>query len=299
MKKLAFRGCYTALVTPFSSGRLDLIGFKKNLAFQLRHKVAGVLVAGSTGESPTLSAEEWETLVATAVGMCAGRVPVMAGAGTNSTARSVAQVRLARQLGVDAVLVVAPYYNKPTPEGLYRHFRTVAEATDLPVMLYNIPPRSVVNVSPALIERLAGDCPNVVAVKEASGSLDNSTEIIQRLGSRVTVMSGDDSLTLPILAVGGTGVVSVVSNVVPADVQRLVNLFATGRTREAGVLHRRLYPLVRAMFIETNPGPVKAAMGMLGMPAGKPRLPLVPPIEANRKAIRRALHNYGLACVER
>jgi len=287
-------GCITALVTPFKAGRLDVSGFKANLKFQLSNRVNGLLACGSTGEAPNLTEAEYEKVLGTTVAAAKGRVPVLAGAGTNSTAKSVIQARRARQLGADALLVVAPYYNKPTQEGLYRHFRTIAEAVAMPVVVYNIPPRSVVNIQPATIERLSRDCPHIVAVKEASGNIDQSTEIIQRCGDRIAVLSGDDSLTLPILAVGGKGVISVVSNIVPLDTANLIEHYAAGRTVAAAGMHRMLYPLIKALFIETNPTPVKYAMGLIGMAAGEPRLPLVPPTPENQKAITRALRAYGL-----
>jgi 4-hydroxy-tetrahydrodipicolinate synthase len=294
-----FSGCITALVTPFKGARLDTTGLRRNIRFQLKNRVSGLLACGSTGEAPNLSEAEWERVLATVVTEAKGRVPVMAGAGTNSTAKSVKQAKHARQLGADSILVVAPYYNKPTQEGLYRHFRTIAEAVDLPVVVYNIPPRSVVNILPGTIERLANDCLNIKAVKEASGNVDQSSEILMRCGDRVTVMSGDDSLTLPILAVGGRGVISVVSNIVPHDVARMVDYYRAGKAELAADLHRKLFPLIKAMFIETNPSPVKAAMAMLGMAAGEPRLPLVPPTEASMKVIRQALSDYGLPVARR
>jgi 4-hydroxy-tetrahydrodipicolinate synthase len=222
-----------------------------------------------------------------------GRVPIMGGATSNSTADAVAK---AKEIAgrVDVILSASPYYNKPTQEGLYRHFRSIAEAVELPIIVYNIPPRSVVNILPATIERMAKDCSNIVAVKEASGSLDQSSEIIQRCGNRVTVVSGDDSLTLPILAVGGKGVISVVSNIAPLDVSKMIEYYLAGKVELAAGMHRKLFPLIKAMFIETNPTPVKAAMNMLNMAAGEPRLPLVAPTEASRKAIRQALVDYGL-----
>jgi 4-hydroxy-tetrahydrodipicolinate synthase len=262
--------------------------------FQLRNHVSGVLVAGSTGEAPTLTEAEWERSVIAVKRVVGRRAQVIAGAGTNSTVRSVRQTKRAEALGADAVLVVAPYYNKPTQEGLYRHFRAVADSVEIPVIVYNIPPRSVVNILPATIERLAKDCRNIVAVKEASGSLDQTTEIVQRCGDRVTVLSGDDSLTLPILSVGGKGVISVVSNIVPFDVAKLVEHYFAGEVELAAGLHRKLFPLIKAMFVESNPTPVKTAMDMLGMAAGEPRLPLVPPSAENLKTIRQALLAYGL-----
>ncbi|MEO0069130.1 MAG: 4-hydroxy-tetrahydrodipicolinate synthase [candidate division WOR-3 bacterium] len=288
-----FSGCITALITPFKNGDLDIEGLKYNIHFQIEAGVSGVLACGSTGESPTLSETEWERVIETAVKQGKGKVKVIAGAGTNSTEKSIKQIKKAEQLGADAVLVVAPYYNKPTQEGLYRHFRACAGATKLPVILYNIPPRSVVNILPATIERLAKDCPNIVAVKEASGSLDQSSEIVIRCGDRITVLSGDDSLTLPILGVGGKGVISVVSNIVPGDVEGMVQDYLNGKVEKAQERHRKLFPLIKALFIETNPIPIKAAMKLLGMPAGEPRLPLCPLSKENEPVLRRALENYG------
>jgi 4-hydroxy-tetrahydrodipicolinate synthase len=291
---MSLSGCITALVTPFRGARLDIAGLRSNVRFQLKNRVSGLLVNGSTGEVPNLSSNEWGRSLAAVVEETHGRVKVIVGAGTNSTAKSIKQAKRAAALGADALLVVAPYYNKPTQEGLYRHFRAIAEVVDLPVIVYNIPPRSVVNILPATIERMARDCRNIVAVKEASGSLDQSSEIIQRCGNRVTVLSGDDSLTLPILAVGGKGVISVVSNIAPLDVSKMIEYYLAGKVELAAGMHRKLFPLIKAMFIETNPTPVKAAMSMLNMAAGEPRLPLVAPSEANQKAIRQALIDYGL-----
>lgn len=291
---MALSGCITALVTPFKGARLDTAGLRANIRFQLKNRVSGLLVNGSTGEAPNLSQAEWERNLAAVVAEVRGRVKVVAGAGTNSTAKSIQQAKRAAALRADTLLVVAPYYNKPTQEGLYRHFRAIAEAVDLPVIVYNIPTRSVVNILPATIERLARDCRNIVAVKEASGSLDQSSEIVQRCGNRVTVLSGDDSLTLPILSVGGRGVISVVSNIAPLDVAKMIDYYLAGKVELAAGMHRKLFPLIKAMFIETNPTPVKAAMSMLNMAAGGPRLPLVPPTEASQAAIRQALLDYGL-----
>ncbi|MBN2536853.1 4-hydroxy-tetrahydrodipicolinate synthase, partial [candidate division WOR-3 bacterium] len=192
---LMFQGCTTALVTPFRGRRLDVAGLRRNVRFQVKGGVAGLLAAGSTGEAAALSDSEWERVVAAVVAESRGRVPVMAGCGTNNTARSVPRLKLARKLGADASLVVAPYYVKPTQEGLYRHFRVLHDAVDLPMVLYNIPGRSAVNVLPATVERLARDCPRLVAVKEASGSVDQASEILARCGDRLAVLSGDDSLT--------------------------------------------------------------------------------------------------------
>jgi len=289
-----FSGCITALVTPFRNGRLHVSGLRKNVRFQLRGGVGGLLVAGSTGETASLSLGEWERAVSVVVEEAGGKVPVMVGAGTNSTAKSIRTVKKAKRLGADAVLVVAPYYVKPTQEGFYRHYRAIAENVDLPVVVYNIPGRSAANIEPATIERLARDCPGIVAVKEASGSLDQASDIVVRSGKRLTLLSGDDSLTLPLLSIGALGVISVVSNIVPQDVAEMVRAYRRGDTAKARAIHLRLFPLIRAMFLETNPIPVKAAMEMLGMAAGEPRLPLCGPTEGSRRELTRALRGYGL-----
>ncbi|MFO7638798.1 MAG: 4-hydroxy-tetrahydrodipicolinate synthase [bacterium] len=287
-------GCVTALVTPFRAGRLDVPGLRRNVRCQLAGGVSGLLAAGSTGESAALSEAEFDRVVGTVVREAEGRVPVMVGVGTNSTAKSLERLHRARALGADSLLAVAPYYVKPTQEGLYLHFRALAEAAGLPLVVYNIPGRSAVNVLPATVERLARDCPNVVAVKEASGSVDQATEIVARCGDRLAVLSGDDSLTLPIMAAGGRGVISVTSNVVPAEVSRMVAAFLAGNPAEATGLHLHLFPLTKALFVETNPIPVKAALEMLGMAAGEPRLPLTPLSAAGREVVRTALRRHGL-----
>jgi 4-hydroxy-tetrahydrodipicolinate synthase len=287
-------GCTTALITPFKNGRLDVKGLRSNVRFQVESGVAGVLVCGSTGEAAALSPREWELAVSVVIEEAKGKVKVVVGAGTNSTRKSIDAVRLARRLGADSVLVVAPYYVKPSQEGIYRHYRAVSEAVSIPLVVYNIPGRSMVNIEPATIERLAADCPRIVAAKEASGNIDQATEIIVRCGDRLTVLSGDDSLTLPILSVGGKGVVSVAGNIVPDAVCTLIARHMVGAIDEAAAIHRRLYPLIKALFIETNPVPVKAAMDMLGMAAGEPRLPLCGPTSSNRKHIRAALRAFGL-----
>jgi len=289
-----FTGCITALVTPFQQGRLDLPGLRANVRFQVENQADGLLVGGSTGEAASLSQKEWEQAAAAVIREARGRVPVLVGAGTNSTHKSVDQVKRAKQLGAGGVLIVAPYYVKPTQEGLYRHFRTIADEVDIPIVVYNIPGRTAANIQPVTIERLAKDCPRIVAVKEASGILDQSTEIINRCGDRLAVLSGDDSLTLPILSVGGKGVISVVSNIVPQDVAAMVTHFRNGEAKAALRLHHKLYPLIKAMFVETNPIPVKAAMNMLGMAAGVPRLPLTPLSDDGRRLVNKALLAYGL-----
>jgi 4-hydroxy-tetrahydrodipicolinate synthase len=289
-----FRGSFTALVTPFEGEQLDVAGLQRNIEFQLRNGTSGLVACGSTGETPTLSPEERETVIATTVAAVAKKVPVVAGTGTNSTARTIDLTRRAEELGVDAALVASPYYSKPTQEGLYRHFRAVSESVKMPLMLYNIPSRTGVNILPATLERILRDSPNVKAVKEAAGSVDQASEIILRCGERLTLLSGDDSLTLPMIAVGAKGVVSVISNIVPKDVAQLCEDMLNSRTAEALALHQRLLPLTRALFVESNPIPVKTAMHMLGMPAGDLRLPLCEPSERSKEVIEAALRKYGL-----
>jgi len=289
-----FRGSFTALVTPFKDEQLDVAGLQKNIEFQLRNGTSGLVACGSTGETPTLSPDEWETVIATTVAAVNKKVPVVAGTGTNSTAKTIDLTRRAEDLGVAAALVASPYYNKPTQEGLYRHFRAVSESVGIPLMLYNIPGRTGVNILPETFERVCRDCPGVKAVKEAAGNVDQASEIILRCGERLTLLSGDDSLTLPMMAVGAKGVVSVLSNIVPKDVAQLCDHMLNSRVADALVLHQRLLPLAKALFVESNPIPVKTAMHMLGMPSGPLRLPLCEPSEASKKVIEEALRKYGL-----
>lgn len=289
-----FKGLIVALVTPFKGGKLDLDGLKRNIEFLLKHKTSGLVPCGTTGESPTLTSDEWEAVIATTVKGVNKKAVVIAGTGTNSTEKSVKLTKRAEELGADAALVVSPYYNKPTQEGLYRHFRTVADSVNIPIVVYNIPGRTGVNMLPKTFLRLVKDCKNIVAVKEAAGSLDQVSEIIALCGERLTVLSGDDSLTLPMLAVGAKGVISVVANIVPQDVAIMVENFFAKKIDEAIRLHLKLFPLVKSMFIETNPIPIKAAMDLLGMPAGEPRLPLCPPAPENLEVIKKSLKDYGL-----
>jgi 4-hydroxy-tetrahydrodipicolinate synthase len=289
-----FSGSLTALITPFRDGRIDTAGLTRNIEFQLAHGTSGLVPCGTTGESPTLTHEEWQEVIRTTVSAARKLVPVVAGTGANDTRKTIALTQEAEQLGADGALVVSPYYNKPTQEGLFRHFRAVCESVRIPIVIYNIPGRTGVNILPETIERIAQACPNFTAVKEATGSIDQASDILLRCGKQVSVLSGDDSLTLPILAVGGRGVISVISNIVPRDVAELCRLYLAGDAVQALALHRKLLPLTRAMFVETNPIPVKTAMNMLAMPAGELRLPLCEPSEPNRQRIAAALKDYGL-----
>lgn len=281
-------GCLTALITPFRDGQIDEPALRALVDRQIAGDVDGLVPCGTTGEAPALSAREWEQVVAVVVETAAGRVPILAGTGSNSTAASIERTRRARELGADGALVVTPYYNRPTQEGLYRHFATIAEAVDLPLVLYNVPGRTGVNLLPETVVRLA-DIPAIVGVKEASGSLDQASQIVNDAPAGFVVLSGDDSLTLPIASVGGRGVISVVSNIAPEAVSALTATCLAGDFAAARAMHLAMFDLCRAMFVETNPVPVKAAAAMLGFCTPEVRLPLAPLSETGRLRVERAL----------
>lgn len=289
-----YRGSLVALITPFRDGRVDEAALRRLIEFQISQGTHGLVPCGTTGESSTLSVEEHERVIALTVEIAAKRVPVIAGTGSNNTVEAIALTRAAKTAGADAALSVAPYYNRPTQEGLYQHYLKIAEATDFPFILYNIQSRTGVNVLPETIARIAQDCPLLAGVKEASGSLDQISRLHMLLGGRVPILSGDDGLTLPILAVGGAGVISVAANIAPRPVADLVELWEAGKHREALALHERLLPLVRALFLETNPAPVKAAAALLGYGGGELRLPLVPVTDETRQKLRQAMADFGL-----
>lgn len=290
LKDSRFTGVFTAITTPFTEdgSEIDFTRLEAQIEFQAGAGVRGIVVSGTTGESPTLSEAEYGALVGRAVQIGhKNRLLVVAGTGSNSTAHAVELQRFAAGAGADATLSVNPYYNKPTQEGLYRHFMAVADAAPIPVVLYNIPGRSGVALAPATVERLSSH-PNIVANKEATGSTDSATDILLRCPG-LALLSGDDSMTLPFAAIGGVGVVSVVSNIVPGKVAALCTAFQTGRWEAAQKLHRDLFEVCRAMFLETNPIPVKAAMKMLGRDTGSLRLPMCEASEATVKAVREVL----------
>jgi 4-hydroxy-tetrahydrodipicolinate synthase len=292
---MRFAGSYVALATPFTKkGGLDEPALRRLVRSHLRSGTAGLVPCGSTGEAATLTCDEYRRVVSLVLEESRGLLPVIAGIGTNATARAVEMAREAESLGADALLVLAPYYNKPTQEGLYQHFRAVARGTRLPVVVYNIPGRAAVNISPKTVLRLAADCPNVAAVKEASGSLDQASEIAAGAPKGFAVLSGDDSLTVPMMAVGAAGVISVVANVAPRQTAALCAAALAGDFAKARSLHLKLFPLVKALFVETNPIPVKAALEMLGLCGGRPRLPLTALTAANRPLLRRELAACGL-----
>ncbi|MFB3144719.1 MAG: 4-hydroxy-tetrahydrodipicolinate synthase, partial [Candidatus Methylomirabilales bacterium] len=252
-----------------------------------------IVPCGTTGESPTLSHEEHKKVVEVTIAAAAGRVPVVAGTGSNSTAEAIALTQHAKKAGADGVLMVCPYYNKPTQKGLIAHYKAVAEAVDIPIIMYNIPGRTGVNMLPDTVATLA-ELQNIVGMKEASGSLEQMTEVISLCGEQITVVSGDDTLTLPLMVVGGKGVISVIANILPKETAELTHAALNGDWKRAKELHLRLFPLCKAMFYETNPGPVKTAMQILGRINGELRLPLAPMSEANREKLQKALKAYGL-----
>ncbi|MEO0087864.1 MAG: 4-hydroxy-tetrahydrodipicolinate synthase [candidate division WOR-3 bacterium] len=289
-----FRGSVVALITPFKNGKLDIEGLKKNLQFQLENGTDGFLPCGTTGETPSLEEDEWIEVVKTTIEFVNKRKPVIVGTGTNNTQKTIKYTVLAEKLGADACLVVAPYYNKPTQEGLYQHFKEVSRSVKIPIILYNIPSRTGVNILPKTLARLVSDCKNIIGIKEASGNLDQVSEIISILGNNFVVFSGDDSLTLPILSLGGKGVISVLANILPKETHLLVKNFLEGNIREAQKIHLRYFKLMKALFIETNPIPVKTAMNLMGLPAGELRLPLTPMTKENLEYLKSIMQELNL-----
>ena len=290
------QGSIVALVTPFRSGRVDEARLRELVEFHARNGTDGIVPCGTTGESPTLSHDEHKRVVEVVIEAAGGRIPVIAGTGSNSTAEAIDLTVHAKQAGADAALVVSPYYNKPTQQGLYEHYRALAEAAgDLPIIVYNIQGRTAVNIETDTLARLARDCRNIVGVKEASGSLEQMTQVILACGPEFTVLSGDDTLTLPLMSLGGRGVISVVANIVPKETAEMTHAALDGDWKRARELHLKLFPLSKAMFIETNPIPVKEAMAMLGLIAGPEyRLPLCRMSEPNRERLRKALAQFNL-----
>ena len=287
-----FRGIFTALVTPFRNGAIDVAAFEKLIDNQIAAGISGVVAVGTTGESPTLSHEEREELIRLAIATAKKRCQVLAGTGSNATQHAVADTKMAEKLGADGGLLVAPYYNKPSQEGLFRHFKTIADATSLPIMLYNIPGRCGVDIAPDTVTRLAKECRNIVSIKEASGSVERISELRVRLPESFTVLSGDDSLTLPFMSVGAVGVVSVASNLFPAEVCALVRAYECGDAKLAFNLHHKMFPLFKDLFIEPNPVPVKTALGWRGAMSGEVRLPLCDMSESNQARLRKTLEAF-------
>ncbi|MCM8813276.1 MAG: 4-hydroxy-tetrahydrodipicolinate synthase [Candidatus Omnitrophica bacterium] len=289
-----FKGAMVAIVTPFKEGKVDENTLAKLVEFQIKNKTSAIVPCGTTGESATLSFAEHERVIELVVETAAKRVPVIAGTGSNNTAEAVRLTRHAKEAGADAALLIAPYYNKPTQKGMYLHFKQIAESVELPLVLYNIAGRTAVNMEPETIAKLAHDFPSIVGVKEASGNLEQMSRIKALCPPSFALISGDDALTLPVLAIGGTGVISVVSNIVPHDVAKMVDEFEKGNLKKAREMHYKLLPLIKAMFIETNPICVKTAMELLGLCEPGLRLPLCAMSEENLKKLKQALDEYGL-----
>jgi 4-hydroxy-tetrahydrodipicolinate synthase len=287
-----FAGLSVAIVTPFKDGKLDVDRLKQQIEFQIEAGTNCLVPVGTTGESPTLSHPEHERVISETIRIADGRVKVMAGTGSNSTAEAISLTQWAANEGADATLQVAPYYNKPTQEGLYQHYKAISEAVSIPICVYNIPGRTGKNIEPETIARMA-ECKNIVMVKEATGSLDQASQVLSL--TDLTVLSGDDSLTLPLMSIGGEGVVSVVGNLVPRDMIALVNAFASGDIAKAQEWHHKLFPLCRDLLsLATNPIPVKTAMAELGRDNGELRLPMTPLDTDQLAALRQTLSAYGL-----
>lgn len=288
-----FSGALTALVTPFRNGQIDEEALRALVEEQIQAGIHGLVPVGTTGESATLSYDEHQRVIRIVIAQARKRVPVVAGTGSNNTREAIELTLAAKRDGADGALLISPYYNKPTQEGLYRHFAAVASAAPLPLILYNIPGRTAVTIAPETLIRLA-EIPHVWGVKDATGSLDNANKVMSLIGDRLAFLAGDDALTLPLAAIGGRGVISAVSNLVPGDMARYTTAAMQGDLATARAMHRRIMPLIEACFLETNPIPVKTALAMLGKCTNELRLPLCEMSEANQAKLRVALERYGL-----
>ena len=289
-----FTGTYTAIVTPFRNGKIDEPALERLIKAQIKGGVDGVVPVGTTGESPTLNYDEHIQVIALTVKYAAGKIKVLAGTGGNSTSEAIYLTQHAEKVGADGTLQVAPYYNKPTQEGLFQHFHAIARATKLPIVLYSIPGRCGIEIAVDTVNRLAHDCVNIAGIKEAGGNTDRVSQLRAALGVNFTILSGDDSLTLPFMSLGARGVISVASNVIPKEISHLVKSCALGKYDVALKLHDRYYPLFKDLFIETNPLPVKAALAMMGMIHEEFRLPLVPMSAKNRQTLKATLKSCGV-----
>ncbi len=294
MKQRIFNGVYTAIVTPFEGGRLDEEALDNLIKAQIKAGVDGIVPVGTTGESPTLDYKEHIRVIEAAIDFAGGQIKVLAGTGGNSTTEAVYLTKAAADAGADGSLQVAPYYNKPTQEGLFQHFKAIAEATKVPLVLYSIPGRCGIEIGVDTVKRLAASCKTVVGIKEAGGNPDRVSQLRAALGEDFTILCGDDSLTLPFLAVGADGVISVASNIIPREIVQMVNAFSAGKIESAQRLHQKFFPLFKDLFIETNPIPIKAALAMLGEIEEEYRLPLVPMSARHRETLKATLQECGL-----
>jgi 4-hydroxy-tetrahydrodipicolinate synthase len=288
-----FEGSTVAIVTPFKDGDVDYAKLKELVEFQIKNRTHAILPCGTTGESPTLTHDEHNKVIEVCIQAAAGRVPILAGTGSNSTAEAVELTKHAAKAGANGALVVTPYYNKPTQEGLFQHFKAIADSVKIPIILYNIAGRTACNIETPTVVRLANTCKNIIGVKEASGSLDQMQAVKLNCPPNFVLLSGDDALTLPVLSIGGKGVISVAGNIVPEDIVKLIDTFNAGKLEEARKIHFKLLPLIKTLFIETNPIPVKEAMELLGLCSAEMRLPMTPMKDENRKILKTALEQYG------
>lgn len=288
-----FRGAIVAIVTPFKDGKVDEEGLRELIEFQIANGTDGIVPCGTTGESATLTHEEHDRVIEITIDAVKKRVPVIAGTGSNSTAEALRLTKHAYEAGADGALIVCPYYNRPTQEGLYQHFKMIAENVPIPIVPYNIPSRTGVNLMPDMVAKLA-KIKNIVGIKEASGSIKQMSDVIDLCGKDFAVLSGDDLFTLPLLAMGGAGIISVISNVAPSDMAGLVDSFSAGDMAKARALHHKMSPLIEALFIEVNPVPVKAALSLMGKIKDEYRLPLCRMSEGNLEKLRKVMVNYGL-----
>ncbi|MFA4988039.1 MAG: 4-hydroxy-tetrahydrodipicolinate synthase [Candidatus Omnitrophota bacterium] len=289
-----FKGSIVAIVTPFRRGKVDEERLRDLIEFQIKNGTSGIAPCGTTGESATLTFDEHEKVIEITIEQVNKRVPVIAGTGSNSTEEAIMLTRQAASAGADASLQIAPYYNRPTQEGLYRHFKAVAQSVKIPILLYNIASRTGVNIEPDTIAALAKECKNISGVKEASGNLDQMSRIKALCPKGFQLVSGDDSLTLPVMSIGGTGVISVAANIVPRETASLVAAFEKGDIKKARALHYKLLPLIKSLFLETNPIPVKTAMGLLNMCEPDLRLPMCAMSSVNLAKLKKSLVDYGL-----
>lgn len=288
-----FQGSIVAIVTPFKNGQIDEEAYRALIDYQIESGTSAIVPCGTTGESATLSIEEHNRVIDIAIDAVNKRVPVIAGTGANNTSEAIELTSHAKKAGADATLQVTPYYNKPGQEGLYRHYKAIAEAVSLPQVLYNVPGRTGLNMLPETVARLA-DIPEIVAVKEASGNLAQMTDILNLAGDKITLLSGDDNLILPVLSIGGKGVISVVANIVPGDTAAVIREWEAGNLAGAQEIYFKLYPLCQAMFYETNPVPVKTSLALMGKITDELRLPLAPMSDVNLEKLKVVLSNYGL-----
>ncbi len=288
-----FKGSIVAIVTPFRNGEVDEERLRELVEFQIVNGTDGIVPCGTTGEASTLDYEEHDRVIEIVVQQTKKRVPVIAGTGSNSTKEAIEISEHARKVGADGILLVTPYYNKPTQEGLYRHFKAIAEAVALPQILYNVPGRTSVNMLPETVARLA-EIQNIVGIKEATGSLQQASEILALCGDKIDVLSGDDFITFPMMACGGAGVISVTANIMPKEIASMIDAFNAGNMEEARLLHLKMLKINNAMFIETNPTPVKTALGLMGKCSDEVRLPLAPMSENNKAKLSGIMKEYGL-----